>query len=150
MDESKELIREDDKLSRWTIVKDTLVFQFKLALDALRDLLLSPASFICALLDMIKGHDKSQSYFYKLMSLGHDSDKWLNLFGPKTNASFTNKPENTSCDGQELNNSLNVDQFVEKMEGVLRNKNEAGELTASAKHAIVKYLSQIAKKPPKE
>ncbi|WP_019029678.1 hypothetical protein [Colwellia piezophila] len=71
----------EPEISRWTLIRDMLIFQAKLAMDAVRDLLLSPVSIICGLIDIFKGHSISKSYFHRLMALGQKSDTWLNLFG---------------------------------------------------------------------
>lgn len=65
---------------RWHLIRDTIIFQLKLGMDAVRDLLLSPVSFICVIFDLLKGNNKEQSYFYRLMKFGHKTDVWLNLF----------------------------------------------------------------------
>ena len=75
-------------ISRWTLIRDMVIFQVKLAIDAIRDLLLSPVSIICGLIDIFKGHSLSNSYFHKLMHYGHQSDRWLNLFGNQEPISF--------------------------------------------------------------
>ena len=67
--------------SRAVLFKRALVFQVKLVVDATRDLILSPAGMVCALLDLIKDSDPEQSYFNKLMRFGRQTDHWLNLFG---------------------------------------------------------------------
>ena len=72
---------QEPDLPRWTLIRDMLIFQIKLAIDAIRDLFLSPVSIICGLVDILLGKTLSKSYFYKLMGFGHQSDAWLNLFG---------------------------------------------------------------------
>ncbi len=66
--------------SRWQLLRDVLAFQFKLALDGLRDVLLSPISITAALIGVFTNKDNPGKHFYRLMELGHDSDRWINLF----------------------------------------------------------------------
>ncbi len=125
---------------RWALIRDVFIFQIKLAMDAMRDLLLSPVSIICGIIDIIKGDSPSQSYFHKLMSLGQQTDSWLNLFGnhnkTSENSNFNNNKE-TKVD-------TSVDHLFSQVESILRDQHDKGGLTASAKSAIDRYLNKIA------
>jgi peptidoglycan hydrolase CwlO-like protein len=133
------------ELSRWPLIRDMLVFQVKLALDALRDLFLSPVSIICGLVDILMGNSLSKGYFHKLMNFGHKTDSWLNLFGnhnqddESLNATFSEK----------YKADKNVDQLFLQVESLLKEQHDKGGLTASAKATIDRYLKKIAnnKKP---
>ena len=70
----------DEQPSRTRLVRDLIVFQFKLALDGLRDVLLSPVSLGAALLGILTSRDDPGKYFRRLMELGRASDRWINLF----------------------------------------------------------------------
>ncbi len=67
--------------SRLQLVWDVLVFQFKLAFDGLRDLLLSPLSIIAAVMGLLAGGDDPYRYFRRLLRFGRRSELWINLFG---------------------------------------------------------------------
>jgi hypothetical protein len=129
----------EPNISRWSLIRDMLVFQIKLAMDAIRDLLLSPASIVCGLIDIFKGHAISKSYFHKLMALGQKSDSWLNLFGNHNEAS-----DNSSVtDSQQAKADVNVDQLFLQVESLLKEQHEKGGLTASAKSTVDRYLNKI-------
>ncbi|MDO8291159.1 MAG: hypothetical protein Q7T44_18250 [Parvibaculum sp.] len=64
-----------------TALRHLLRFQLKLALDALRDLLMSPISVICFQLDMLLRPDEAQSYRRAMIMFGRKTDRWINLFG---------------------------------------------------------------------
>lgn len=66
--------------SRLQLLWDVLIFQFKLAFDGLRDLLLSPLSIISAVIGLLAGGDEPDRYFRQLLRLGRRSENWLNLF----------------------------------------------------------------------
>jgi hypothetical protein len=59
--------------------KRLIIFQFKLAADALRDFLLSPISILMFILDLVLKPDGA-SYFDRLMAVGRKSDHLINLF----------------------------------------------------------------------
>jgi hypothetical protein len=154
-------------ISRWRLIRDMFIFQVKLAMDAIRDLLLSPLSIICALIDIFQDNSLSNSYFHKLMALGQQSDSWLNLFG--NHSVDNNKLDNNSSDshsvdkqGKDIEKSEvmgehnpkadgNVDQLFSQIETLLKEQHGKGGLTASAKTAIDNYLNKIVQtKGPSE
>lgn len=71
----------DRSTSRLQLLLDVFVFQFKLAADGLRDLLLSPLSFIAAVMGLIAGGDDPHRYFRDLLRFGRRTEMWINLFG---------------------------------------------------------------------
>ncbi len=130
---------KEPNIERWALIRDMFIFQVKLAMDAIRDLLLSPASIICGLVDILSGHPLSKSYFHKLMRLGHQTDSWLNLFG-----NHKKDAENSSdSDNQNAKADVNVDQLFSQVETLLKDQHNKGGLTASAKSTIDRYLNKI-------
>jgi hypothetical protein len=57
-----------------------VVFQVKLALDAVRDLALSPISLVVFAIDAIRKPEPKDSLYLRLMSVGRHSDRIINLF----------------------------------------------------------------------
>lgn len=66
---------------RFPVVRDVIVFQVKLLVDGLRDLLLSPASIIAALIDLLVPGDDGGRRFYGVVKFGRRTEQWINLFG---------------------------------------------------------------------
>mgnify|MGYP000733450935 FL=1 len=129
----------EPEITRWALIRDLFVFQVKLAMDAIRDLLLSPVSIICGLIDIIRGHSLSQSYFHKLMDLGHQTDLWLNLFGNQNKDT-----ENLNIQrNQKTKVDARVDQIFSQVESLLKEQHSKGGLTTSAKTTIDRYLNKI-------
>ncbi len=67
--------------SRWQLLGNVIAFQFKLAMDGLRDILLSPVSIGALLIGLVASRDDPGRYFRALLRWGHRSDAWINLFG---------------------------------------------------------------------
>lgn len=67
-------------VSTWRSFRHLVVFQIKLALDALRDLALSPLSIVAFVLDALRHPAFEDSLYFKLMALGRRSDRVINLF----------------------------------------------------------------------
>jgi len=128
------------KQGRLPLIKDGIIFQLKLGMDAIRDLLLSPISIVCLVIDLIKGNSQQKSYFHRLMAFGHKTDKWLNLFGSSaigdSSRTFFNKQPSDQ----------NVDQLFDKIETLLKEQHSKGGVTVSAKASIDRYLDKIVKK----
>lgn len=86
-----------------------LVFQFKLAADALRDLLMSPVSIIMFILDVVLKPEEKESHYRQLMAFGRKTDRWINLFeeyGPEMPEPVHERPDNLSGKGPENNNEM--------------------------------------------
>ena len=62
-----------------SLVRRTIFFQFRLAADGIRDLLLSPISVIAALLGILRPDNPSWA-LDRLMMVGRRTDRWINLF----------------------------------------------------------------------
>lgn len=71
----------DRNTSRLQLLVDVLVFQFKLAADGLRDILLIPLSIVSAIMGLVAGGDDPYRYFRDLLRLGRRTEIWINLFG---------------------------------------------------------------------
>jgi hypothetical protein len=80
--------QENEHESRtWTLIRDVGVLQVKLIVDGLRDLILVPASLIAGFISLFnrtKGQPGDE--FYRLVSVGKQSEEWINLFGALRNA----------------------------------------------------------------
>ena len=61
----QEMKVRDDTNDRWALLRDVLVFQGKLLIDASRDILLSPISLAVALVDVVQSNDNTGQYFYQ-------------------------------------------------------------------------------------
>jgi hypothetical protein len=71
-----------------------LIFQAKLYVDALRDVLLSPLSAIAFLLDVVQGNDKDNSHFSKVLAWGRRTERVINLFEHQ----YPDKTDDTTVD----------------------------------------------------
>ncbi|MEP5766620.1 MAG: hypothetical protein ABJ308_18625 [Halieaceae bacterium] len=69
-----------EQVSTSRALRHLLVFQVKLALDAIRDLALSPVSIVVFIVDVIRKPLLEESLYLRLMQLGQRSDRLINLF----------------------------------------------------------------------
>ncbi len=103
-------------------VRRLLIFQVKLALDALRDILLSPVSIIASIIDLVDGRKGQASYFEMLMRFGGNSEKRINLFE------------------QHQGEKQTIDNVLSQVEDVLKREYKKGDITAKTKKAIESKL----------
>src|SRR3954466_3714951 len=66
---------------RRIIMRDVMIFQVKLFLDGVKDIVLSPISLIAAVADVLWPTDRVGKRFYHVMLVGERLDKWVNLYG---------------------------------------------------------------------
>ena len=108
--------------NRWTLIRDTAVFQVKLLLDGFRDLLLVPVSLIAALISLFGG----SSEFYDLVRLGRRSERWINLFGA------AERLHGPATDTERFATE-DVDAMASRVEAFVINEYKRGGITAQAK-----------------
>lgn len=121
--------------TRWEILRDVLSFQVKLAVDALRDVFLSPVSLVAALLDVVSG-DRERPYFYEVLVAGRKTEAFINLFGDAERI----EPRHEAT-GEERRS---IDRVVRRVEALVVEQYERGGVTAQAKDAIDRSLDSLA------
>jgi hypothetical protein len=72
--------------SRIVLVRDLAIFQVKLVLDGMKDLVLMPVTIGAAAADIIFPGARPGHRFYAVMSVGERFDRWLNLFSASERA----------------------------------------------------------------
>jgi len=68
-------------VSKKVLIRDFALFQLKLVLDGLKDLLVFKLAIIAVLLDLLFGGSHRGRLFYGLMRLTERFDLWLNVYG---------------------------------------------------------------------
>lgn len=75
--------------SRGKLFRAALVFEIKLAMDGLKDIVLAPLAIIGAALDLISGNGTEGKQLRRVLLLGERYEGWLNLYGSRgTSASM--------------------------------------------------------------
>ncbi|HET7202534.1 MAG TPA: hypothetical protein VFI92_04120 [Steroidobacteraceae bacterium] len=70
-----------DRSSRWRLVRDVVVFQIKLGLEALLDLTLIPVSLAAAALDLLLGNWRRPVWFHAVLRFGERCERRIDLWG---------------------------------------------------------------------
>ncbi len=133
-----------DRPDRWTLIRDLFVFQAKLLVDGFRDLLLVPASLVAGIWSLVAGDNGGPGpQFYRLVSLGKQSEAWIDLFQAYENAPEEVRREHEFATG-------NMDEIVARFESFVVDEYERGGVTAQAKARIDKALDAIQRRHPPE
>ncbi|MCG8371297.1 MAG: hypothetical protein MJA32_12375 [Proteobacteria bacterium] len=117
-----------------TLIRDVVVFQFKLIVDGLRDFALVPVSLLAGLLSLLFGKDgKPGSLFYEVLSVGKNSEHWIDLFGALRNA-----PDDV---GHTLRfPQANIDEILGNIETFVIDEEKRGGMTAQARQRFEQAL----------
>lgn len=139
-DEMAEIESKQYDPNHWMLIRDAAVFQVKLVVDGLRDLVLLPASFVAALLSLLKGKDgRPGPQFYRLLGIGKQSERWIDLF-----AAYRHFPDGVSDDG--VSGEASIDDIVHRVEAFVVDEYRRGGMTAQAKARIDQALNAIQRR----
>jgi hypothetical protein len=72
--------------SKAVLLRDLMIFQVKLVLDGMKDIVLMPLTIVAAAIDIVSPGRRPGHRFYLVMSLGERFDRWLNLFSASDRA----------------------------------------------------------------
>lgn len=118
---------------RFPVLRDVIVFQVKLLVDGLRDLLLSPVSIFAAFNDLLVPGDDGGKRFYGVVHFGRRTEQWINLFGMADKHDPDAPP-------------AGIDMLLAELEGLMRDPARRDEARARAQ-AIVDRL-RTGPRPP--
>lgn len=74
------------RAAKAVVLRDLLIFQVKLFLDGLKDIVLMPASILAAIIDLTFPGEKPGRTFYFVLRAGEQFDRWLSLFSAASQA----------------------------------------------------------------
>jgi len=127
----------------WTLIRDIAVLQVKLVVDGLRDLVLVPASLIAGIMSLAKSKDGQPGpEFYSLVSVGKQSERWINLFGAIRNA----PPEIVE---QDHFGTADIDDIVSRVETFVVDEYKRGGVTAQARDRMNEAMEKMRRRGPK-
>jgi hypothetical protein len=140
----------------WPLLARLISFQFKLIMDGLRDLLLSPISIVFVLYGIVLQRDRPDKYFNRLMRFGRKSDDFINLFEDherptitKTDSDLFNS-DKFSSPGNSVNiKSKTSDDYVKKLEDLILMEYSKGGFITGIKHGPDDLLATLQKKAKK-
>ncbi len=109
------------------LVRDMLIFQLKLFLDGVKDIVLSPLAVLAVLWDLIPSRKGYRGRtFYQVLRMGERFDLWLNLYTPAREA-------RTRGEGLLEAGAHSADSLVGKIEQLAREEAARQKRKAGAK-----------------
>ena len=117
----------EKKSNNWQLIRDVIGFQFKLALDGIRDVLLSPISIGAALIGIVTRPDEPDKYYRELLKFGSKSDHWINLFDTQEHA------------------NVSSDEYINKVEDLLVGEYNKGGVVRSIKNHADDMIHSVQK-----
>ena len=131
---------EQQRAPLWVLIRDVGVLQVKLVVDGLRDLLLVPASLIAGVVSLIRTENgRPGPEFYQLVSVGKQSEAWINLFGALRNAPPEVAPRSHFGDAD-------MDEIISRVENFVVDEYQRGGVTAQAKARLDKALAAMQRR----
>lgn len=133
-------VDEPEQPPVWTLIRDVAVLQFKLIVDGFRDLVLVPASLVAGIISLSKTTDgQPGDEFYRLVSVGKQSERWINLFGALKNA-----PDHVV--EEYAFGKADIDDIVSKVESFVVDEYQRGGVTKQARDRLNEAISKIRKR----
>lgn len=108
--------------SRKVTLRDFVIFQLKLALDGLKDLVIFNVSIVAIVMDFISGRGQRPRLFYSVVRGSERFDKWLNLHGV-----MERLDEGDTSDGFFGASEAGADSLIGQIEKLVRGGDEPSE-----------------------
>lgn len=132
--------QQDQGPDNWTLLRDVAVLQVKLVFDGLRDVMLVPASLIAGLISLLGGSGgRPGPHFYRLLAIGKQSERWINLFGAVSNSPEVHPSSRRLAGGD-------IDEIVGHLEKYVVEEYHRGGVTAQAKERIDKAIDALQRR----
>ncbi len=126
---------------RSVLIRDFLIFELKVFLDGLADVVMAPVGAIAFVADLLIGGGRSGRLFYSVLRVGERWDRWLSLYQPAQEAE-------KSGEGLIGASSVGADSLIGHIEELIRE----GRLPATARELVnrVGANDESAANEPKE
>lgn len=119
------------------LIRDAIVFQFKLFVDGVRDFVLIPVSLIAAVISFLRPGGKAGTEFYDVVAFGRTTERKINLFSVADRV-------NVEPVAEEL---PDLDALVGDIETFVK-KEYSGERFAPARERLNKLLNSMQEPKP--
>ncbi len=98
------------------LIRDLLIFELKLFVDGVGDVVMSQLAVVATILDLVLGGRKRGNFLYSVLRWGEKWDLWLNLYGRVERA-------NRSREGL-LGGASNADDLIGKVEEMVEKESK--------------------------
>lgn len=141
-------MHSDDEVTpagtRWSFLRDVLVFQLKLVLGNLLNFVLLPVSVIAAVYDFVfRPRARHGENFYRVLEAGRKVDEAINAYGAIGGYHATGSSAEAETAAVEGWRGATVDGVVRRVEDALRREVGKGGTAASIKAAVDRALDDL-------
>lgn len=128
---------ESEPSKRGALIRKVIVFQLKLAVDGLRDLVLLPVSMFAAIIGLLRGGDEPDKELNQVMDYGRQTEQWIDLFDQHAS--------------EEKSHSLSsIDTIFSSVEEALKQSYKAAGTSEDAQSEIDEALNAAHEKARKQ
>jgi hypothetical protein len=132
---------------RWRLIRDLTVFQIKLLIDGLKDLVLGPLSLVAGIVDLARGTPPATGLFHGLLRAGAQFDRWVGLFDtiepPEHAKALTSSSSAAPEQPVEVAREPSLDEHLRRLEQLLIAQQRGGGLTADAQQAVDRAINLL-------
>jgi hypothetical protein len=115
-------------------MRDVVVFQLKMLLDNVRDIVLMPVSLVAALSDLVLRGEREGARFYKVLRWGAHSEEVIDVY-----SAIEHHPRGDF----RISPAYTVDGVIARLENVVVREVEKGGTAASIKSAMDRAIDQL-------
>lgn len=129
---------------RGELLRDVAVFQVKVLVDGLLDVLMLPVSLAAGVFSLLHTGSRPGPEFYDVLKMGRRCERWINLFAAADRMADDGTAGAAAARGD-------IDDLVMRMETFIIDEYRAGGITARARSrldAALATLREQRKKPP--
>jgi hypothetical protein len=120
--------------ARWTFFRDVGVFQLKMLLDNVRDIVLMPVALGAAIIDLFYRGQREGALFYRVLRWGLHSEEVIDVYS----AIAHHDPGRFK-----VSRPYTVDGVIERLENVVAREIEKGGTAATIKTAMDRAIDQL-------
>ena len=119
---------------RWTFFRDVVVFQLKMLLDNVRDIVLMPVALGAAIIDLLYRGQREGALFYKVLRWGLHSEEVIDVYSAI---------EHHEPGRFKVSRAYTVDGVIERLENAVTREVEKGGTAATIKSAMDRAIDQL-------
>ncbi len=137
--------------NRTQVARDMFVFQAKLFVDGIKDIMLSPLAFIAALAGIFLGRDPGVP-LYKLLRFGKRAETWIDLFsaGYATNSEKNSPPKNgDETPTKSESTRIDFDSLIGTLESSLTDPKARARVSEKSREQIDAIARFLRREDPK-